>query len=44
MFTPQQQQELNTIQANIRAAMDDLQTQIDELREELQKQKEHNHG
>ncbi len=39
MFTPQQQQELNNIQANIRAAMDDLQTQIDELREQLKEQK-----
>ena len=32
MFDPQQQKELNEIQTNIKAAMDDLQKQIDELK------------
>lgn len=31
MFTPAQQKELNEVQANIKAAIDDLQKQIDEL-------------
>ncbi len=38
MFTPQQQQELNNIQANIKAAMDDLQRQVDELKQQLKEQ------
>ena len=39
MFTPAQQRELNEVQANIKAAMDNLQKQIDELREQLKEQK-----
>ncbi len=41
MFTPAQQQELNTIQANIKTAIADLQRQVNELKEQL---KEHDHG
>lgn len=41
MFTPAQQKELNEVQANIKAAMDDLQAQIDQLKQQL---KEHDHG
>jgi ribosome-associated translation inhibitor RaiA len=41
MFTPSQQRELNQVQANIKAAMDDLQKQIDQLKQQL---KEHDHG
>ena len=39
-FTPQQQQYLNEMQTNIRHAMDELQTQIDELREQLKKEQD----
>jgi hypothetical protein len=38
MFTPSQQQELNNIQRNIKAAMDDLQRQVDELKQQLKEQ------
>ena len=41
MFTPAQQLELNQVQANIKAAMADLQKQIDQLKQQL---KEHDHG
>ncbi len=38
MFTPAQQLELNQVQANIKAAMADLQRQIDELKQQLKEQ------
>ncbi len=34
MFTPAQQKELNEIQINIKAAMDDLQSQVNALKPE----------
>lgn len=38
MWTPQQQKELVDIQRNIKAAMDDLQRQVDDLKQQLKEQ------
>ncbi len=38
MFTPEQQLELNQVQANIKAAIANLQRQVDELKQQLKEQ------
>lgn len=38
MWTPQQQKELVDIQRNIKAAIDDLQRQVDDLKQQLKEQ------